>query len=67
MFAAFQRWDPTPRDDEWATAVLPTYRRPWVALARMFERRRDEVRARANRERAAEWGWSEGERRSASE
>jgi hypothetical protein len=67
VFAAFQRWDPTPRDDEWATAVLPTYQRPWVALARMFERRRDEARARANRERAAEWGRSDGEGRLAGE
>jgi hypothetical protein len=63
VFAAFQRWDPTPRDDEWAKAVLPTYQRPWIALARMFERRRDEARGRANRERSAEWGRSEGEER----
>ena len=61
VFAAFQRWDPTPRDDEWATAVLPAYQRPWVALARMFEKHRDGARAQANRERAAQWGRSDGE------
>jgi hypothetical protein len=55
VFAAFRRWDLTPRDDEWARAVLPTYQRPWVALARIFERRGDEARAKANRLRAEEW------------
>jgi len=56
MFAKFQRWSPLVRDDEWATAVLPTYQRPWVALARMFDRRGDDGRARVNRERSKEWG-----------
>lgn len=56
VFAAFRRWDRTPRDDEWASAVLPTYQRPWVALARMFDRRGDRDRATANRQRADEWG-----------
>ncbi len=56
VFAAFQRWAPVAREDEWAKAVLPTYQRPWIALARMFERRGDEARARVNRERSEEWG-----------
>jgi hypothetical protein len=57
VFAGFRRWAPVAREDEWAKAVLPTYGRPWIALARMFERLGDERRARANRERAEEWGW----------
>jgi hypothetical protein len=56
VFAAFRSWDRTFRDDEWATAVLPTYQRPWIALSRAFERRGDEARARASRQLAADWG-----------
>jgi hypothetical protein len=62
VFAAFKRWDPTARDDEWATAVLPTYRRPWIALARMFDRLGDPRRASLNRQRSEEWGSGVAER-----
>lgn len=56
VFATFRPWDRTVRDDEWATAVLPTYQRPWIALSRVFERRGDEARAKASRQRAEDWG-----------
>ena len=56
VFASFRPWDRTVRDDEWATAVLPTYQRPWIALSRVFERRGDEARAKASRQRIEDWG-----------
>lgn len=56
VFSAFRRWDPVARDDAWAKAVLPAYPRPWIALARIFERHGDAARAKRDRERAAEWG-----------
>ena len=56
VFALFRPWDRTVRDDEWATAVLPTYQRPWIALSRVFERRGDETRAKVSRQRIADWG-----------
>ncbi len=55
IFARFERFAMPPETDEWARAVLPTYERPWIALARMFERRGNLARARANQERAKEW------------
>jgi hypothetical protein len=55
VFADFRRW--RSAGDEWADAVLPAYGRPWVALARVFERRGEPARARANWERGKEWGW----------
>jgi hypothetical protein len=59
VFAGFQRWSAIAREDEWARAVLPTYQRPWIALARMFEREGNDARARVNRERAERWGRGE--------
>jgi hypothetical protein len=56
VFAGFRRWTVVAPEDEWQRAVLPTYQRPWIALARMFERRGDEARARVNRERGEVWG-----------
>lgn len=56
MFASFRPWDRTVRDDAWATAVLPTYQRPWIALSRVFERRGDEARAMVSRQRIEDWG-----------
>jgi Protein of unknown function (DUF2723) len=55
VFAGFERSATVPASDEWARSVLPTYQRPWIALARMFERRGDLARARANGTRAEEW------------
>ncbi len=56
IFAAFQRWEPGSSDDEWARSVLPLYQRPWIALARMFERQGLDGAARANRARVEQWG-----------
>jgi hypothetical protein len=56
VFARYRRWDPVAREDAWVAAVLPTYQRPWIAVARMFEKRGDAGRATANRDRAEEWG-----------
>ncbi len=61
VFAGFERGAPVAENDAWASAVLPTYQRPWIALSRMFERRRDEARAKVNTERAEEWRFSSEE------
>jgi hypothetical protein len=53
-FAQYSRWDPAATD-EWAKAVLPTYARPWIALARMFERRGEPDRGNVDRARAETW------------
>ncbi len=55
VFAGFERPKTEGEADEWANAVLPSYQRPWIALARMFERRGDPARARVNAGRAEEW------------
>ena len=61
VFAGFERCATVADDDAWARSVLPTYERPWIALSRLFERRRDRARAQANKERAEQWRFSRDE------
>jgi hypothetical protein len=61
LYATFERCATVVDDGGWASSVLPTYERPWVALSRLFERRGDEARARANAARAEDWRFLRGD------
>ena len=56
VFGSFEPWSRGVAQNDWAKAVLPSYRRPWIALARAYANRGDEARAKADRDRAERWG-----------